>query len=61
MTTPEKTQPWRAHWPPPPEAKKGAEVGKKAGDLLEIDGHGHGVFGYNDKGEGVAPLKATTK
>jgi hypothetical protein len=56
MTAAMKTQPWKAFWPPPENAKKGVEVGKKAGEILEIDGTGgNGNFGYNDKGEGIVP------
>lgn len=56
MPEPQKTQPWKAHWPAPTSVEKGVEVGKKAGERLEIDGSsGNGAYGYNDKGEGVAP------
>lgn len=52
----DKTQPWKAHWPPASDVKKGFEVGKKAGDKLEVDGtSGNGAFGYTD--ENSVPAK----
>lgn len=45
-----KEQPWKKHWPPPANVQEGFEVGKKAGDKLEIDGQGgNGTFGYTDE------------
>ena len=53
-----KTQPWKAHWPPPSTVEKGPLVGKKAGDILEVDGQGGaGSYAYNNKGEGVGAPK----
>jgi hypothetical protein len=58
-TAKEKVQPWRAHWPPTAPVDSRVMVGLKKGDLLTIDGgSGNSAgFGYNDKGEGVAPPK----
>lgn len=57
-----KTQPWKAHWPPPTSAEillidKGNPLNKKPGEILEVDGTGGAAYGYNEKGEGIAGPK----
>ncbi len=34
----EKTQPWRAHWPPLPKATEGVEYGVEKGQVVVVDG-----------------------
>lgn len=49
MTQSEKTQPWKAVWPAPEaDTSKAVQMAKDAIPL-------NGAYGYNDKGEGVAP------
>jgi hypothetical protein len=50
----EKTQPWKAHWPPSAPTKNGLMGTYQAGEVLAVDGSGSGGYGYNDKGEGIA-------
>jgi len=52
----QKTQPWRQHWPPITSVDTSIMAGYKAGESMAVDGSdGSGAFGYNDKGQGVAP------
>jgi hypothetical protein len=46
-----KTQPWRAVWPAA-EPASSAQVERKA----QTNGS-NGLYGYNDKNEGIAPKK----
>jgi hypothetical protein len=34
----EKTQPWRAHWPPPAKKEEGIEYGVQKGEVVVVDG-----------------------
>jgi len=34
----EKTQPWKAHWPPPAKNSEGVEFGIKKGEVIVVDG-----------------------
>jgi len=34
----EKTQPWKAHWPPPAKATEGIEYGVEKGQVVVVDG-----------------------
>ena len=53
-----KTQPWKAHWPPTTTVEKGPTLGKKAGEMLEVDGQVVSDAYSNDgKGERVASVK----
>jgi len=54
-----KTQPWKAHWPPPASVNnKDGKIIVKAGEVLEVDGTQiNGSYGYNDNGEGVPAPK----
>ena len=45
-----KTQPWRAIWPAP-ESASNAQRERKAAAPESLNG----MFGFNDKGEGIAP------
>jgi len=50
----EKVQPWRAHWPPTNTAPQTFMGSYKPGERLAIDGGGGtGIFGLNNKNEGV--------
>lgn len=47
-----KSQPWRAVWPAL-ESTSSSQLERKAG----TNNGGNGLYGYNDKNEGVAPKK----
>lgn len=55
ITNAEKTQPWRAHWPPTPPAKKaeGVEYGVPKGEVVVVDGTSAKVSGAK-KDDGMA-------
>ncbi|KAF8861028.1 hypothetical protein BDZ45DRAFT_740626 [Acephala macrosclerotiorum] len=55
-TTETKSQPWRAVWPAP-ESRSSSQLERKAG----TNNGGNGLYGYNDKNEGVACDKAFEK
>lgn len=49
-----KTQPWRIHWPPTNTTSEAFMGSYKPGERLAIDGGGGtGIFGLNDKNEGI--------
>jgi hypothetical protein len=37
-TNVEKTQPWKAHWPPPAKQESGIEYGVQKGEIVVVDG-----------------------
>lgn len=48
----QKTQPWRAVWPTT-ESKENHQYERKAAGAQSLNGQ----YGFNDKGEGIAPKK----
>lgn len=51
-STETKTQPWKAVWPAPDSAENAQEERKATMSQAH-----YGLFGFDDKGEGIAPKK----